>query len=218
MSKDPLPMHIPYPVLLQYITQKICHDLATPVGAIRLGLENLFDAPQSPTASGGLMEKHDDLSAEITPLLMQSIDSATTRIDVFRQLFSTSSQSLEARRVTKLLKAYLGSKNVTCTAVGEDASELARLMLGLGVVACEALPRGGAITLDFERGILECHGPILHMPYTHFDRGSLLGDDLKFKSGIILFHVLYLAEEKSLKLTSTQESNGLTLSFVSDQS
>lgn len=213
MSKELPLMQISYPLLLQYITQKICHDLATPVGAIRLGLENLFDAPNLPTASGGLMEKNDDLSSELTPLLMQSIESATTRIDVFRQLFSTSQTPLEAKRVSKLLHAYLSSKNVTYRGRHEDCHTYARLMLGLGVVACEALPRGGEITVDFEQGSLECTGPIVHMPYAQFDRTSLLQEHLQFKSGIILFHVLYLAEEKHLALTSTQEANALVLSF-----
>lgn len=216
MVKDAPPMHIPYAVLLQYITQKICHDMATPVGAIRLGLENLFDNQQLPTASGGLMEKNDAMSAEITPLIMQSLDSATTRIEVFRQLFSLSKHPLDPKRVGKLLGAYLSSKNVKCQVKSDTSDHLARLMLGLGVVACEALPRGGTITLDFDDGVLECSGPIVHMPYTSFDRASLLNEDLKFKSGIILFHVLYLAEEQGLKLTFDQEAGGLVLAFVRD--
>lgn len=216
MTQNVQDPQIPYRVLLQYITQKMCHDMATPVGAIRLGLENLLESNHVPTASGGLMEKHDDLSSEITPLLMQSLDSATTRIEVFRQLFSTSLIPLDVKKAAKLLKAYLSSKNVSCHIQKQTVNDFSRLMLGLGVVACEALPRGGTITVDFDQGILECDGPIVHMPYNSFARESLLQEDLKFKSGIILFHVLYLAEEHGLKLISDQEANGLILSFIHD--
>ncbi|MBX9696487.1 MAG: hypothetical protein K2X53_00205 [Alphaproteobacteria bacterium] len=194
MTKAPALTQLSYPVLLQYITQKICHDLATPIGAIRLGLEH--------------MEPND-----LTPLLMESIDNATARIDAFRTLFSTATDTLDSPRVTKQLQAYLKAKNITCTGAGHAQGTFARLLLGLGIVCCEALPRGGTITVDFDHLIITCEGPIIHMPYTQFDRTSLLKENLNFKSGIILFHVLFLAEAEKLTLECMNESDALVLSF-----
>ncbi len=190
--------HISYPVLLQYITQKICHDLATPVGAIRLGLEHME-------------------ATDLTPLLMESIDNATTRIDVFRTLFSTSLETIDSQRVSKLLQAYMKSKNITFESSGHTTPLGARLMLGLGIVACEALPRGGRVQVDFDTLSLACEGPIVHIPYQHLDRESLLQENLHFKSGIVLYHILYLAEQEHLAIESCQEADALLLTFKSMQ-
>lgn len=192
-SEHPFPQ-LSYLVLLQYITQKICHDLATPIGALRLGIEHL--------------EEND-----LTPILLSSLDTATTRIDVFRQLFSHTTDTIDSQRVGKLLHAYLGAKNITLDITGDAKGVLARIMLGLGIVACEALPRGGKIFMDFNDLLLECEGPIIHMPYSHFEMSALLKEDLNFKSGIILFHILFLAEHEKLKLSCQQEGHTLILGF-----
>ncbi len=194
MTKEASLTTLSYPVLLQYITQKICHDLATPVGAIRLGLEH--------------MEEN-----EFTPLLMQSIDNATTRIDIFRTLFSTSHNNIDTTRAGKLLQAYLKSKNIDFEDSGKTTPTGARLMLGIGIVACEALPRGGCIHVDFDKLSLVCEGPIVHFPYNYLNINSLLKENLNFKSGIIFFHVLYLAEIEKLALESHQEAEALLLHF-----
>lgn len=194
MTKATPLTQLSYPVLLQYITQKICHDLATPIGAIRLGLEHME-------------------SSDLTPILMESIDNATARIDAFRTLFSTATDNLDSARVTKQLQAYLKAKNITCASTGHAHGVFARVLLGLGIVCCEALPRGGVITIDFDNLMIACEGPIIHMPYTHFDMVSLLKENLNFKSGIVLFHVLFLAEAEKLTLECMNESDALVLSF-----
>lgn len=191
-TEHPFPQ-LSYPVLLQYITQKICHDLATPIGALRLGIEH--------------MEEN-----ELTPILLSSLETATTRIDVFRQLFSQNNDTIDSQRIGKLLHAYLGAKNITLDTTGDAKGVLARMMLGLGIVACEALPRGGKVFIDFNELLLECDGPIIHMPYSQFEMSALLKEDLNFKSGIILFHILFLAETEKFKLSCHQEGN--TLIFV----
>ena len=192
-TESPFPQ-LSYPVLLQYITQKICHDLATPIGALRLGIDHL--------------EQND-----ITPILLSSLETATTRIDVFRHLFSQNVDMIDSQRMGKLLHAYLKSKNITLETTGSVQGQRARIMLGLGIVACEALPRGGKVFLDFDTLLLQCEGPIIHMPYSHFDRNALLKEDLNFKSGIILVHVLFLAESEKLNLSCSQEGHTLILSF-----
>lgn len=191
--------HISYPLLLQYITQKICHDLATPIGAIRLGLEHMEES-------------------DLTPILMDSINNATTRLDIFRTFFSTS-DSLDTEKVPKLLTSYLKSKNVIFENSGKTDSFGSKLMLGLGVFMCEALPRGGRIIVDFEKLSLKCDGAIVHLPFPlmQFELASLLEENLHFKSGIILFHILMLAEKKGLRLESSQESDGLSLVFMTEE-
>lgn|GEM_PF-3657859 len=182
---------LPYPLLLQCISQKICHDLATPIGAIRLGLENL---PEN----------------EFTPILMQSIDNATHRIDIFRSLFSTSPDSIDYEKANRLLKAYLESKNIAFTTTGEATGPQARLILGLGVVMTECLPRGGTIDCDFGDMTLSCRGPIVQMPFTSFTLETVLKENLQFKSGIILFHILTLLEYEHRFLDVQHEDNTLT--------
>ncbi len=176
---------------MQSISQKICHDLATPVGAIRLGLENL---PEN----------------EFTPILLQSIDNATHRIEIFRTLFSLSTDSLDSERVGRLLKAYLGSKNTEFSHSGETRGEYARYLLGLGVVMSEALPRGGTVHCDFDNLSLSCQGPILHMPYENFDLESIVKENLQFKSGIILFHILTLMEYDQVHLDVKHHDHRIT--------
>ena len=187
--------HFSYPLLLQCITQKICHDLATPVGAIRLGLENL---PEN----------------EFTPILMESIENATHRIEIFRTLFSQSTDNIDSERAGKLLKAYLASKSIQCTTEGSSKGQPARLLLGMGVVASECLPRGGTIHVDFDRDEILCQGTIIHMPFDAFTADSILMEHMHFKSGIILFHILQLAEAENITLNVHQEQN--TLSFRLD--
>lgn len=190
--------HFSYPLLLQCITQKICHDLATPVGAIRLGIENL---PEN----------------EFTPILMQSIESATHRIEIFRSLFSQSVESIDSDKAGKLLIAYLASKSIQCSVEGSCKGQPARLLLGMGMVAAECLPRGGTIHVDFDRDEVLCQGTIIHMPFDAFTADSILMEHMHFKSGIILYHILQLAEAEGVTLDVHQDQNTLTFRFDSQR-
>ena len=195
---NPVLNHFPYAVLLQCITQKICHDLATPVGAIRLGLENL---PEN----------------EFTPLLMESIENATCRIEMFRTFFSQQTEHLDGEKVARLLSAYLKTKAITCTSEGHTTGQSAQMLLGLGVVASECLPRGGMMHIDFDHDEVLCQGTILHMPFGEFSTESLLKENMQFKSGIILFHVMHMAEGQNITLRAHQDQNTLSFRFDRNQ-
>jgi histidine phosphotransferase ChpT len=131
---------------------RLCHDLASPAGAIRLGL-GLFDD------AGG-----DD--AETVRLIELSAREVTTRLSFFRLVFATDRGHTTPiwPDAERLLGEMLARRRVVLQCRGNDGSDVdptdlpadfVRLVCCLVVIAADALPRGGAIDVTFE-GTPEC--------------------------------------------------------------
>ena len=81
------------------------------------------------------------------------------------------------------------------------------------MVASECLPRGGHIHADFGRDEVLAQGTIIHMPFDSFTMDAILLENMHFKSGIILYHILQIAELADKTLDVHQEQNTLTFHF-----
>jgi hypothetical protein len=121
------------------VVAKICHDLATPLNALSLGLEMSEDA---------------SFSKDTIDLIQQSAETMKSRLKLFRSLWSASPNAptfQEAREI--LTECALKSKveihwALSPHMVESPVSSSLRLLLGLGFMALEGLPRGGTVTVS----------------------------------------------------------------------
>lgn len=181
--------------LMYLMCSKICHDLATPLGAISLGLEML-----PPT-------KEEDSPLN---LLKQSVASAGHKLELFRCLtgYATAPDKPSLIEIHDLLiKQIDPSKFLFQWHVKEsmDVKGLpARLILALIMVALDALPRGGEISLE-EDFSLRFSGSYckIHESTMATLQGNMAVEDLN--SRVIIGYFIYLmCQELETHLTITQ--------------
>ena len=119
------------------IGSRICHDLASPVGAITNGLEllELSGAPATPE----------------TDLVAQSVAQAHARLRLFRLAFGHGSaeQGIGGDEVAGILRAHYASGRTRCAGFPAGAFPRAQIRLVLLAALCveQALPQGGEITI-----------------------------------------------------------------------
>ncbi|WP_165380285.1 hypothetical protein [Candidatus Finniella inopinata] len=136
-------MHTDISAWVPMLIAKFCHDLASPLGSLGLGLEMLGEgAPDSDT----------------TQALQKSCETAQLQLKFFRLLFTYKASLSEVQTVLERM-AQLKSIRLEWQGVCLDDDRLAPLVLGLFVVASETLIRGGTIKIILGTKIsLECHG------------------------------------------------------------
>lgn len=123
--------------VLELICGRLCHELVSPVGAINNGVE-LLD------------EDDPDFVKEAMDLIAQSARRAGQRLAFYRFAYGTSGVSAGAVNGGELVNGLLEGGKVRCdwdggmTALALPWQRLACNML---VLAAEALPRGGTITI-----------------------------------------------------------------------
>ena len=128
---------------LDLLLSRLFHDLIGPASAARNGLELVREF-------GG-----DDVGAEAMDLVAGSVDQVAARLTFFRMAFGGAGSGggigfLEARPV---LAEYLTHRKLEPRIAIADGLEKPRpgvikVMLGLAVVAAEALPRGGVVSVS----------------------------------------------------------------------
>jgi histidine phosphotransferase ChpT len=131
--------------LAELLMSRLCHDLISPVGAIGNGLE--------------LMEEDDDaIAAEAMELTQQSARRAAWRLQFFRLAFGASGDraAIGLKEVQDLAVGFLDGRKTTLewpeNAPGSLPAGAARLILLLVLLAADALPRGGVISLAVDSG------------------------------------------------------------------
>jgi histidine phosphotransferase ChpT len=125
--------------LMYLMCSKICHDLATPLGAISLGLDMLPPCEETDSPIN---------------LLKQSVSSAGHKLELFRCLtgYATSPDKPTLAEINELLTKQIDTSKYRLhwrphTTI--DVKGLpARLILALVMIALDSLPRGGEITLE----------------------------------------------------------------------
>jgi len=127
MSDAPIDLRI-----AELLAARLCHELVSPIGAINNGVELLEDDP--------------DFAADATGLIAQSAIQATRRLQFYRVAYgSIAPIAVElGRKVT--LELFADGKIVCDWPEGLAPVEI-KLACNLFLVAAEALPRGGRLTL-----------------------------------------------------------------------
>lgn len=131
--------------LAELLCARLCHDLSGPVGAASAGAELFEDL------GGGALD------AETLGLVAASAAGAAARLKFFRAAFGPAAATPQAApAVRELIEAYLRTA-VSAASPGLELSwriegshlsgGKARLLLNLVLLAKDALPRGGLITV-----------------------------------------------------------------------
>jgi len=129
------------------LLSRLFHDLISPVGAARNGLELLKEFGA------------DDVGAEAMALAADSTEQATSRLTFFRMAFGGAGSSpghgfAEADRIAR---AYLESRRIEWSMSGGSGTPTPqtgtiKALLGLVAVVGDALPRLGAVAASVESG------------------------------------------------------------------
>lgn len=128
------------------LCSRLCHDLLSPVGAINNGLELLADEPDPM------------LRGEYMGLLADSARASADKLRFFRLAFGGSADQggvTAAAEVRSALGALARSSRGVAFGWIADEAELgrgaARILLNLGLIALDALVRGGRLDICLER-------------------------------------------------------------------
>ncbi len=181
--------------LMYLMCSKICHDLATPLGAICLGLD--------------MLPEDQDKDSPIN-LLKQSVTAAGHKLELFRCLTgyaNTPDKPTLAEIHDLLFKQVDPSKYHLHWRVKEtiDVKGMpARLILALIMIALDALPRGGEIHLeeDFSIRFSGSYCKINEATLASL-KGEMPEEDLNSRV-IIGYFITLICQELGTQLTITQ--------------
>ncbi len=130
-------MYTKSPDLTAFVGSRICHDLASPLGAISNGLELLELSGVAP-------------SPELA-LLNDSIKAANARVEFFRIAFGTAVAGAQLGQTTaqQVLAQYFADRRVQprWEIAGDTPREIAKLLFLLIQCLESGLPYGGNITV-----------------------------------------------------------------------
>ncbi len=130
------------------ICSRLCHDLVGPVGAVNNGVELLADGDDQ------------ELLVEAQALIAKSAGQAVRRLRFYRIAFgATSGATISRTTALEAVEPMLADSNLTLdwrdSLAADDPAQLSllnKLGLNLILIATDAMPRGGTITLVTEGG------------------------------------------------------------------
>lgn len=138
---------------LDLLLSRLFHDLISPIGAARNGLELLKEFGS------------DEVGADAMELAADSTEQATARLTYFRMAFGGAGSSpghgfAEAERI---LRGYLTSRRIEWSMTGGSGlpapqTGTVKVLLGAAAVVGDALPRLGRISAEVGRGRLRLIG------------------------------------------------------------
>lgn len=130
--------------VVELLNSRLCHDLISPVGAVKSGLELLA-------------EFSDDPGGEAMALITSSADSASRKLQFFRTAFGAAGegQAMPHGEAVDLCSAMVVTKRTQLDwpdTGGPTTAATMKLALNLVLLAAEALPRGGVLQVSLGDG------------------------------------------------------------------
>jgi len=130
---------------LDLLLSRLFHDLISPIGAARNGLELLKEFGA------------DDVGADAMELAADSTEQATARLTYFRMAFggAGSSPGHGFAEADRILRGYLTSRRIDWTMNGGSGAPTpqtgtVKVLLGAAAVVADSLPRLGRISAAIE--------------------------------------------------------------------
>jgi histidine phosphotransferase ChpT len=127
--------------LSAYIASRICHDLVSPVSSVTNALD-LMDEPGDT-----------EMKVQAEALLREGADKAAARIQFLRYAFGSiglSAGAADIHEARKITEAFVKSHKPSIEwdiQTDHLSFSHARLMMNLVIMATEALPRGGVVSV-----------------------------------------------------------------------
>lgn len=125
------------------ISSRICHDLASPLGAIANGLE--------------LLELSGAGTTPETALIQESVDAARARLEFFRVAYGRADPdaSVAPRKLQNTLQNNFRERRISTTwdAAVDTPRPVAKLLFLLVQCAEPAMPRGGEVSVSSDGAI-----------------------------------------------------------------
>lgn len=140
------------------LCSRLCHDLLSPVGAINNGLELLAD------------EDDPSLRNQYLDLLADSARASADKLKFFRLAFGAAGgfgDRIAANEVRTALESLVRANGKIAFGWLVDVPEISRaatrILLNLGLIALDALIRGGRLDVGLERDeiVVRAEGPRL---------------------------------------------------------
>lgn len=132
---------------MDLLLSRLFHDLISPIGAARNGLELLKEFGA------------DDVGGDALDLAAESTEQATSRLTFFRMAFggAGSSPGHGFGEADRIARAYLVSRRIEWKMVGGSGSPTPqtgtiKILLGAVAVVADALPRLGSVSAMVEDG------------------------------------------------------------------
>ncbi|MDE1148268.1 MAG: histidine phosphotransferase family protein [Azospirillaceae bacterium] len=131
--------------VVELLCSRLCHDLISPVGAIANGVELIEEMGQS-------------MADEAMSLIADSADQAARRLRLFRLAYGAAggSSAFTAAEARTVLSAWFRGGRVRlewpADVMPKAEDGLLKLALNLGLLAEEALPHGGVVTVAGPEG------------------------------------------------------------------
>ena len=129
------------------LCSRLCHDVLSPIGALGNGLELLAD------------EKSEDMRARCLELIADSQRAAAGKLTFFRLAFGSASafgDAIPAGDLRQALEGFMQGKAKVELGWLVDQPRVpraqARILLNLGLIAYDALVRGGQLDVVVEGG------------------------------------------------------------------
>ena len=127
------------------LCSRLCHDLLSPVGALNNGLELLSD------------ETDEQMRARVFELLAESARASANKLKFFRLAFGAAGgfgEQVDTREARLAIEGLIvDNKRISLTWLVEAATlpkAAIKVLLNLGLIATEALVRGGTLAVGAE--------------------------------------------------------------------